>query len=104
MQLLSTVSCVKTFIKAATKATDHHLPDVYLTVGRSIPIDHEAPSYLGTTVTFRAKLTRIEGNKLFYELSAWDHQGNYSDRNSRKGRSKMRNPDEQGKRARFLNR
>jgi len=74
-QLLSTAACVKAFIKAATEATDHHLPDGYLTVGRSISIDHEAPSYLGTTVTFRAKLARIEGNKLFYELSAWDHQG-----------------------------
>jgi predicted thioesterase len=74
-QLLATSACVRAFIRAAIEATDSHLPDGYITVGQSIEINHEAPSFLGTTVTFKATLVRIEGNKLTYELSAWDHAG-----------------------------
>lgn len=74
-QLLATSSCVKAFIRAASEATDGHLPDGYITVGRGIEITHEAPSFLGTTVTFKATLVQIEGNKLSYELTAWDHIG-----------------------------
>jgi len=74
-QLLSTPACVKAFIRAASEATDSHLPDGYITVGQGIEINHEAPSFLGTTVTFKATLLQIEGNKLTYELIAWDDVG-----------------------------
>lgn len=74
-QLLATSSCVRAFIRAAIETTDSHLPDGYITVGRGIEITHEAPSFLGTTVTFKATLVQIEGNKLSYELTAWDHVG-----------------------------
>lgn len=74
-QLLATSACIKAFIRAAVEATDSHLPDGYITVGQGIEITHEAPSFLGTTVTFKATLVQIEGNKLTYELTAWDHAG-----------------------------
>ena len=74
-QLLATSACVKAFIRAASEATDSHLPEGYITVGQGIEITHEAPSYLGTTVTFKATLLQIDGNKLTYELTAWDDVG-----------------------------
>lgn len=74
-QLLATSACVKAFIRAAVEATDNHLPDGYITVGQGIEIIHEAPSFLGITVTFKATLIQIDGNKLAYELTAWDHVG-----------------------------
>lgn len=74
-QLLATSACVEAFIRAAIETTDRHLPDGYITVGKGIEITHEAPSFLGTTVTFKAMLVQIEGNKLTYELTAWDHAG-----------------------------
>jgi predicted thioesterase len=74
-QLLATSACTRAFIRAAIESTDRYLPDGYITVGQSIEITHEAPSFLGTTVTFKATLVRIEGNKLTYELIARDHAG-----------------------------
>jgi fluoroacetyl-CoA thioesterase len=74
-QLLATSSCVRAFIRAAIETTDSHLPDGYITVGQGIEINHVAPSFLGTTVTFRATLIKVEGNKIAYDLSAWDHVG-----------------------------
>ncbi len=74
-QLLATSACVKAFIRAAIETTDKYLPEGYITVGQSIEISHEAPSYIGTTVNFKATLYSISGNKIYYELVAWDHMG-----------------------------
>lgn len=74
-QLLATSACVRAFIRAAIETTDRHLPDGYITVGQGIQINHEAPSFLGTTVNFKATLIKVDGNKLIYELAAWDHVG-----------------------------
>lgn len=74
-QLLATSACVRAFIRAAIETTDRHLPEGYITVGQVIEINHEAPSFLGTTVTFKATLIKVDGNKLTYELAARDHVG-----------------------------
>jgi len=74
-RLLSTSACVDTFVKAATEITDGLLPEGFITIGRSINITHEAPSLLGTSVTFKATLSRIEGNKLTFDISAYDMIG-----------------------------
>ena len=74
-QLLATSACVKAFIRAAIETTDKYLPEGYITVGQSIEISHEVPSYIGTTVNFQATLYSIGGNKIYYELVAWDHMG-----------------------------
>ncbi|HOP51958.1 MAG: thioesterase [Thermovirgaceae bacterium] len=74
-QLLATSACVKAFIRVAIEATDKYLPEGYITVGQSIEIIHEVPSYLGTTVSFKATMQGIDGNKIFYDLVAWDHMG-----------------------------
>lgn len=74
-RLLSTSACVDTFVKAATEITDGLLPEGFITIGHSITITHEAPSLLGTSITFRVLLRRIEGNKLFFDISAYDAMG-----------------------------
>nr|HPK42619.1 thioesterase [Synergistales bacterium] len=63
-QLLATSACVKAFIRAAIEATDQYLPEGYITVGQSIEISHEVPSYIGTTVNFKATLRDIDRNKI----------------------------------------
>jgi predicted thioesterase len=74
-QLLATSACVKAFIRAAIESTDKYLPEGHITVGQNIEITHEVPSYIGTVVTFKATLQGIDGNKIFYDLLAWDHMG-----------------------------
>ena len=74
-QLLATSACVKAFIRAAIEATDQYLPEGYITVGQSIEISHEVPSYIGTTVNFKAAIRDIDRNKINYDLLAWDHMG-----------------------------
>ena len=74
-QLLATSACVKAFIRAAIEATDQYLPEGYITVGQSIEIFHEVPSYIGTTVNFKAAIRAIDRNKINYDLLAWDHMG-----------------------------
>ena len=74
-QLLATSACVKAFIRAAIEATDQYLPEGYITVGQSIEIFHEVPSYIGTTVNFKAAIRDIDRNKINYDLLAWDHMG-----------------------------
>lgn len=74
-QLLATSACIKAFIRAAIEATDQYLPEGYITVGQSIEIFHEVPSYIGTTVNFKAAIRDIDRNKINYDLLAWDHMG-----------------------------
>jgi predicted thioesterase len=74
-QLLSTSSCVETFVKAANRITERSLPEGFITIGYSITITHEEPSLLGTSVTFRTVLKEIEGNRLVFDISARDALG-----------------------------
>jgi fluoroacetyl-CoA thioesterase len=74
-QLLSTPACVQAIVGACIKAVDHFLPEGYITVGKSIEVIHEATSMLGVTVEFKATLTSIEGNRLFFEITASDAIG-----------------------------
>lgn len=57
---------------AAIRAVDPHLPEGFCTVGTSIAIEHTAATPVGMTVTARARLARVEGRKLTFEVEAFD--------------------------------
>ena len=74
-QLLSTSSCVETFITACNTITDKALPEGFITIGHSVEITHVAPTLLGSSITYKATLREISANKLIFHLEAWDGVG-----------------------------
>ncbi|NLK18197.1 MAG: thioesterase [Synergistaceae bacterium] len=74
-QYLSTSACAALAVQAAMKATENLLPEGYLSVGWRIEIEHDAPAMMGTTVTVRATLREIRGNRLIFDIAASDALG-----------------------------
>ncbi len=74
-RLLSTSACMEAFVKAAIEVIDPRLPEGYITVGRSMEIVHEAPTLLGSGVSFRVILREVSENRLFFDLEASDSLG-----------------------------
>jgi len=60
---------------AAVDALKDRLLRGTTTVGISISLFHSAPTLVGRTVTATATLTKTEGRKLFFSLTARDESG-----------------------------
>jgi len=73
--LLTTPAFVDLMIRAAIKAVDRHLPDGFVTVGRSMEFTHESPTGTGMSVSILATLTEIEGKLLIFDIIASDELG-----------------------------
>ncbi|RKL62176.1 hypothetical protein DXT63_13080 [Thermoanaerobacteraceae bacterium SP2] len=73
--LLATPALVAMMIEASVKAVDPLLLEGFITVGKAIDITHEKPTYQGMTVTVKSVLKAIDGNKLTFELTAYDEVG-----------------------------
>lgn len=73
--LLATPTLIALMIEAAVNTIDPLLPDNYITIGKSIKIEHENPTKEGMTVTVTAKLIRVDGNTLSFEITAYDEIG-----------------------------
>lgn len=73
--LLATPTLVAMMIEAAVELIDPQLPDGYLTIGKSMEIEHEQPSREGMTITVTAKLVEVNGNILSFEIIAYDELG-----------------------------
>ena len=74
-ELLSTPACIDMVIRAAVEAVDKHLPQEYVTVGRSIDFTHDHATLVGMTVNVKATLTEIQGKTLHFKIEAWDELG-----------------------------
>ena len=74
-QYLSTSGCTALAVQAAMAATENMLPEGYLSVGRRIALEHENPAMLGTTVTVKAVLREIRGNRLVFDVTGCDALG-----------------------------
>lgn len=74
-KLLSTSACMEAFVRASIAVIDPQLPEGYITVGKTMEITHEAPTLLGTGVSFRVTLREVSGNRLFFDLEASDSMG-----------------------------
>ena len=73
--LLATPAYVDLMIAAAVAAVDDKLPEGFITVGRSMSFTHEASTTLGMTVSVKATLATVDGNKLFFDILAFDEIG-----------------------------
>lgn len=73
--LLATPTLAALMIEAAVKLIDPLLPEGYITIGKSIEIEHEHPTIQGMTVTVTAKLMEIDENNLYLEIIAYDELG-----------------------------
>ena len=74
-ELLSSPSSVDMAIRAAVEAVDKHLPEDYITVGRSIELIHDHATLVGMTVNTKATLVEIHGRVLSFKIEMWDDLG-----------------------------
>lgn len=73
--LLATPAYVDMMISASVEAVDQDLPKGFITVGRSMEFTHDAPSGLGMMVSVKATLTAVDGNRLLFDIVAYDELG-----------------------------
>ena len=73
--LLATPAYVNLLIHAAIETIDHKLPKGYITVGRSMEFTHEAPTGTGMSVSIRATVTEVRGNRILFDIIASDELG-----------------------------
>ncbi len=73
--LLATPSLVALMIEAASKLVDDRLPEGYITVGYSFTLRHDKPSVLGETVSIKAEIKSYDGNRIKYDVIAYDEIG-----------------------------
>ncbi len=74
-QYLSTSACAALTVQASMKVTESLLPEGYISVGRRIDIEHDVPAMLGATVSVRATLREIRGNRLIFDILGTDALG-----------------------------
>lgn len=73
-EVLSTPSLLHMMEMTCIEATDHRLPEGFVTVGFAVDgLRHLAPTPLGSKVKIRAELTEVDGKKFTYRIEA--HEG-----------------------------
>lgn len=73
--LLATPTLAALMIEASVKLIDPLLPDGYITIGKTIEIEHENPTKEGMSVTVTSKLLEVDSNRLSFEIIAYDELG-----------------------------
>lgn len=73
--LLATPAYADLIILATIEAVEKRLPEGFITVGRYLEFTHEAPTGTGMTVSVKASLRAIDGNRLFFDIAAFDEAG-----------------------------
>jgi predicted thioesterase len=73
--LLATPTLAALMIEASVKLIDPLLPEGYITIGKTLEIEHENPTIEGVSVTLTAKLLEINGSRLSLEIIAADEMG-----------------------------
>ncbi len=74
-KLLSPPSYVDMLIRAAAEAVQPLLPEGFVTVSKSMTFTNEAPTALGMTITVKATLETVDGNRLVFRIDASDEIG-----------------------------
>lgn len=70
--VLASPSMIALMEAAAVDCVEARLPDGYQSLGTHIEVNHTAPTPGGLTATATATLTKVEGRKLTFAVSAHD--------------------------------
>jgi fluoroacetyl-CoA thioesterase len=75
VDVLGTPRLVALCEEASCRAVDAVLDDGTTTVGMKVGLDHLQPSAIGERVVAEAVLSKVEGRRLTFTVSASDHRG-----------------------------
>ena len=70
--VFGTPSLVGLMENAAVEALEGHLPPGKISVGGRMDVRHLAPTPVGLRVRARATLIEVDGQRLAFEIEAWD--------------------------------
>lgn len=75
--LLATPTYVDLMIRAAIEVLKPNFPyqSGFISIGTAMSFVHVAPSALGMTVSVKATLSKIDGNRYFFDIEAFDEVG-----------------------------
>lgn len=73
--LLSSPGLASMMIDASSTLIDTHLPDGFMSVGKSVSVTHEHPSVIGATVDLTVTVTEFDGYHVTLEMKASDESG-----------------------------
>lgn len=74
IEVYATPMMVGLMENAALTAVDKELGEEYSTVGINVNVNHIAATPVGMKVKALAKLVKIEGKKLYFEVEAYDEK------------------------------
>jgi len=73
--LFATPSLVALMIEASTELLDERLEDGFITVGKSVQVNHEKPTILGQTISLKVTIKEYKGNQIKIDMEAFDEIG-----------------------------
>lgn len=74
-KLLSTPAIVSLIIEASVRMIDPHLPDGFVSVGKSAEVVHEHPTVVGSTVNVTVKIREFNGYHITIDAELTDESG-----------------------------
>lgn len=74
-KVFSTPALVALMENTAYKSVENLLPEGFSTVGIEINVKHKKASLPGQKITCQSIITKVEGNKIFFNISAFDEKG-----------------------------
>lgn len=75
LDVYATPAMIALMENASKSCVEHHLPSLYTTVGIEVNVKHIKPTAIGSKVKCEAVLQEVKGNKLFFNVVAWDEKG-----------------------------
>jgi len=75
IDVLSTPRLIQLLEEAAIEAIRNFIPPDQMSVGTEVRIKHLSATPLGMKVTANALLKRVENNRLFFRVDAYDEKG-----------------------------